>query len=72
MIDRPRTIEYLRGHLTELTRTIGDRSVRRPDNLEKAATYIQECFEGFGLPVERQTYRYSEMDISNIVARFRP
>ena len=71
MIDRPRTIKYLRGHLTELTSVIGDRSVRRPDNLEKAAAYIQACFEGSGLPVERQTYRYRETEVSNVVARLR-
>ena len=69
VIDRPKTIEYLRGHLTELTSAIGDRSVRRPGNLEKAAAYIQDCFERLDLAVERQTYRYHDTDVSNVVAR---
>jgi hypothetical protein len=63
-------IKQLRDHLTMLTKTIGERSVRRPDNLEKTAAYIQEQFEVFGLDVQPQPYDYNGMQVSNIVAVF--
>jgi Zn-dependent M28 family amino/carboxypeptidase len=68
-MDKEIVINNLRNHLTMLTRTIGERSVRLPDNIEKSATYIQEQFEGYGLSVERQTYRYRGSDVSNIIGR---
>lgn len=41
-VDKQRTIQRLQDHLTVLTHHIGERSVRRPDNLEKSANYLQE------------------------------
>ena len=61
-------IKHLRDHLTMLTHIIGERSVKRPDNLEKTAAYIQDQFEAFGLAVQRQPYRYKDMQVSNVVA----
>jgi hypothetical protein len=61
-------IKQLRDHLTMLTHIIGERSVKRPDNHEKTAAYIQNQFEDFGLAVERQPYRYKDMQVSNVVA----
>ena len=52
------------------TQTIGERSVRRPENLEKTAVYIQEQFEVFGLDVHRQPYDYKGIQVSNVVASF--
>ena len=52
-----------------LTHTIGERSVRRPENLEKSETYIQRQFEKNGLAVKRQSYRYADIQVSNVVAR---
>ena len=61
-------IKQLRDHLTMLTHIIGERSVKRPDNHEKTAAYIQDQFEDFGLAVQRQPYRYKDMQVSNVVA----
>jgi hypothetical protein len=63
--------EHLRDHLTMLTRTIGERSVRKPENIERSAAYIQAQFEKYGLAVERQTYRYKTIPVSNVVARMK-
>jgi Zn-dependent M28 family amino/carboxypeptidase len=68
--NKQKTIKLLRDHLTMLTHTIGERSVGRPENLEKTAAYIQGQFEGFGLQVQRQTYDFRGMQVSNIVASF--
>lgn len=72
VLTRQKIIQQLNDHLVTLTRTIGERSVRKPDNLEKSAAYIQAYFEGSGLSVERQTYRYMDLQVSNVVARLRP
>ena len=48
-MDRQALIGHLDDHLKMLTRTIGERSVRRPDNMERSAAYIQSQFELFGL-----------------------
>jgi Zn-dependent M28 family amino/carboxypeptidase len=63
--------EHLRDHLTMLTRTIGERSVRKSENIERSAAYIQAQFEKYGLAVERQTYRYKTIPVSNVVARMK-
>ena len=68
LVDKQTVIHHLRGHLGMLTRTIGERSVRRPDNIERSAAYIQTQFEEYGLEVRRQTYRYHEKRVSNVVA----
>jgi len=41
VLNKQMIIKQLRYHLTMLTHTIGERSVKRPDNLEKTAAYIQ-------------------------------
>ena len=68
LMDRQSVHNHLRDHVKMLTRTIGERSVRRPENIERAAAYIQSQFEAFGLKTERQTYRYRGQEVSNIVA----
>jgi hypothetical protein len=65
-------IHRLQHHLTMLTRDIGERSVRVPDNLEKSAAYIQAQFESHGLAVQRQPYRYGHLRVSNVVAQLKP
>lgn len=71
VLSKSNIIRHLQNHLTMLTRTIGERSVRRPDNLDKSAAYIQAQFENSGFAIERQTYRYMDMDVSNVVARLK-
>lgn len=70
--DKQQIIQQLNGHLSMLTRTIGERSINYPVNLENSAVYIQAQFESYGLAVERQTYRYRHMNVSNVAARFQP
>ena len=72
MLNKQTTIKQLRDHLTMLTLTIGERSVRMPENLDKSAGYIQAQFENYGLNVQRQGYRYKGMQVSNVVARLHP
>jgi len=69
LMDKQLLINHLRDHLTILTRNIGERSVRIPENIEKSAAYIEAQFEEYGLEVERQTYRYRDFEVSNIVSR---
>ena len=69
MLDKQTIIKQLHDHLTMLTRTIGERSVRRPENLEKSAAYIQAQFENDGLAVYRQAYRYKDLQVSNVRLR---
>ena len=71
MMDKQSIITGLRRHLTMFTHTIGERSVRQPDNLEKSAAYIQAHIEGHGMPVQRQSYRYRDIEVSNVVARLK-
>ena len=71
VLNQQMIVKQLRDHLTMLTHTIGERSVERPDNLEKAATYIQNKFGDFGLAVQRQPYRYKDMQVNNVVALLR-
>ncbi len=72
LLNKQEIIQNLHDHLTMLTRTIGERSVIRKDNLEKTVAYLQNQFQGFGLAVERQSYPYKDMEASNVVARFQP
>lgn len=71
-VEKQKVISHLRDHLTMLTRTIGERSVRCPDGLEKSAAYIQAQFEGFGIPVQRQHYHFGGLQVSNVVGRLKP
>lgn len=69
-VDKQTIIAQLHDHLTVLTRTIGERSVRKPSNIESAAAYVEEQLKTFGLAVRRQTYRYKDLQVSNIIAEF--
>lgn len=69
MIDMQETVERLRQHLTMLTVTIGERSVLRPENLEKARAYIESCYREMGLAVENQTYAFENLKVANVIAR---
>lgn len=72
MIDVEKTAERLRGHLTVLTETIGDRSVHRPENLERAARYIEGTLSGMGLAVGRQSFEYKGLTAANLIADIGP
>ena len=59
----------LKEHVRMLTQTIGERSVAVPQHLELTADYLQTCFEEIDLPVRRQSYRYEQLTVSNIVVK---
>lgn len=55
-----------------LTRTIGERSVRLPENLYRTAAYIHSYFESNQLPVRYEPYRYRQITVNNVVATLKP
>ena len=68
MIDIRRTGERLRAHLQTLTVTIGERSVRFPENLTKTAAYIRSFYQDIGLSVHVEPYDYTGFRAANVVA----
>lgn len=68
MIDIAKTAERLKAHLRELTITIGERSVRFPENLTRAAEYINNFYKEIGLASDRESYEYSDFKVTNVAA----
>ena len=68
MINIQQTGERLEAHLRALTETIGERSVRFPENLTKTAGYIQSVYEDIGIAVHTEAYDYSGFKVANVVA----
>jgi hypothetical protein len=60
--------ERLKAHLAFLTRTIGERSVKVPENLARARDYISRCLVDAGLNVRFEPYVYGDMEVANVVA----
>jgi Zn-dependent M28 family amino/carboxypeptidase len=69
MIDIRETSERLRQHLQMLTVTIGERSIYRPDNLERARAYIESFYQDLGLAVENQPYAYENLTVGNVITQ---
>jgi hypothetical protein len=69
MIDIQKTSQSIEEHLTELTKTIGERSVGLPDNLNRTADYIESFYKDLGLAVYRQPYKYRDLMVANLVAQ---
>jgi len=67
-IDYQKTIDRLEHHLQTLTITIGDRSVYRPQNLERTAEYIESFYQDIGMNVRREPYQYKDLTVENVVA----
>jgi Zn-dependent M28 family amino/carboxypeptidase len=68
MIDMEKTVERLQDHLRMLTRTIGERSVLLPKNLKKTQEYIENFYQGIGVPVHCESYPYRTYTVANVVA----
>ncbi len=68
MIDIRQTGQRIEAHLQALTKTIGERSVRYPVNLEKTARYIQSFYENIGIAVHTEPYDYAGFTVANVVA----
>jgi len=63
-----KTAERLREHLQALTVTIGERSVRFPQNLKKTSQYIQSFYREIGLVAHSEPYTYDGFTVTNVVA----
>ena len=68
MVDIEKTGQRIKEHLTQLTITIGERSVRLPANLQKTSNYIESFYQNIGLAVQRETYEYDGMTVANLVS----
>jgi Zn-dependent M28 family amino/carboxypeptidase len=68
MIDIVKTVERLKMHLQVLTETIGERSVRFPDNLFRTAEYIKNFYKDLGLWPVSESYAYHDFEVANVVA----
>lgn len=71
MVDLPAIEQNLRTHVEILTRTIGERSVRKLWNLEKSAHYIETFYRNTGLIHSREPYPYKKETVSNIVGELK-
>jgi hypothetical protein len=63
-----KTVERLHKHVQQLTVTIGERSVRLPENLAKTAAYIESFYRDLGLAVKEEPYGYQDFTVANIIA----
>jgi Zn-dependent M28 family amino/carboxypeptidase len=68
MMDIEKTSQRIKEHLTQLTITIGERSVRLPVNLQRTVKYIESFYQSSGLAVQRETYEYEGMAVANLVS----
>lgn len=62
------TVTHLKSHLKVLTETIGERSVRSPENLARTQQYIETFFGKIGIPVHSESYPYGPMTAANVIA----
>jgi Zn-dependent M28 family amino/carboxypeptidase len=65
------TVKQLRRHVEALTVDIGERSVDRPENLQKTAEYLRCFHEEIGLPAVLESYRYRNYTVSNVISEIR-
>lgn len=68
MIDISKTVDRLKRHLQVLTETIGERSVRIPENLSRTAEYIHNFYKEIGLSSHSESYGYRDFKVANVVA----
>ncbi len=69
MIDPGKTEARLRAHVEMLTRTIGERSVYRLDNLSKSAEYVEEFYHRINIVSKKEIYDYITGPVANISAK---
>jgi len=70
MNDLRQTADRLQDHVHMLTKTIGERSVATPENLNRTADYLKACFADIDLAVRLQSYRYGDHTVSNVIAEW--
>ena len=67
MIHIQETSDQLKAHLKALTVTIGERSVRFPENLNKTVEYIHSFYKEIGLQAWSEPYDYQGFEVANVV-----
>ena len=67
--DSSRVKSRLYEHIGFLTRVVGERSFRLPQNLERAGGYVGEALRDSGLKVHREGYPCGNLETANWVAR---
>jgi hypothetical protein len=68
MLDLQKTEAQLNAHLKILTETIGERSVRFPQNLAKTVEYILSFYKTIGVQAWSEPYDYKKFEVANVVA----
>ncbi len=63
------TAEQLRRHIEALTVQIGERSIQRPENLQKAQDYIESAYKDIGLETRLESYAFRGLPVANVVSR---
>ena len=60
--------ERIYAHLEMLTRSIGERSVYYPKNIQSARHYIESVYRDAGLSVRSEPYSYGKETVANVIA----
>ena len=60
----------LRSDVEALTGLPGFRCFERPDDLDRAATWVRPALEESGLPVEEQPFAVDDWNFKNFIARY--
>lgn len=68
MIDLKETEKHLKAHVEMLTRTIGERSIYKPENLEKTAGYIESFYRSINIEPVQLPYDHPTGQVANILA----
>lgn len=61
-------MDRLRSHVYTLSHEIGDRTVRRYDNLQQSQRYIVGQLQSYGYDTRLQPYFVAEKEVNNIIA----
>lgn len=69
--DKDNSRQRIEKHLHLLTKDIGERSVRRWDNHDRARDAIQAVFDRLGLQPVLETYDYKGTPVSNVIAEIK-
>ncbi len=63
-----KTEQNLKAHIEVLTKTIGERSVKRLWQHEQAAKYIENFYGSINVASRRESYAFGKEQVSNIIA----
>lgn len=66
--DKNVTMARLEDHVRALTVDIGERSVRRPENLARTEAYVVSFYRDLSISVQTAPYSYRDVTVANVVA----